>query len=681
MENKINSNRFEHYCVNKHANDFNEITYHWSNIPELLLSKSGFIKDFHKLRLNRIEDRNNGLINSIQEYGLDGISIKKIDDNEENDIYNGLQMKLWNKKSYLTASDLGTFISVILMRFKKNNDKSKGYLYYTCKLEKNVRVDFRDNNDIFQPIYLDNPYIDTIENINTDTIINSNIYDDEDKYILRDYQQEAINKLNEDWDGIKLLNLPCGTGKTIIFSNYLKYKQYKNVFIFSPLKVHVKQNLDRIKKFLPDYTDLLLDSDLTTDFNEVEKILNDKCIISTTFDSAENVLVNLFYNLEDDFNEDNDGDSNLTEEMEYDNDEETDENSYESKMESKYNLENSILIIDEAHNIMNKDNLIKIIKSFPKVLLVTATPPIEMDEILNSDVIYQYKLGDAIKDGYICDYKIYIPLIEMKDDINIVDIDQPNELIDLDNNLCKKGLFLINGILDTGSRKCIVYLNSIEECNEFKICIDKIMNDYHGLPYWTDIITSDISHNKRELILKHFENETDGERPDIIKILLSIRILNEGVDIVKCDSIFIGNVGEHSSDIVTLQRICRANRLDKTNINKIANCFMWCDDWNKTINALQLFKENDYNFHKKIKVIGSNYDKKSGNLNETNKIIINNKNYLDYIEIKCMSVNEIWEFKKNLLFEYCDINNKVPISKEQYKNNNIGMCYIVKRKK
>jgi superfamily II DNA or RNA helicase len=88
------------------------------------------------------------------------------------------------------------------------------------------------------------------------------------------------------------------------------------------------------------------------------------------------------------------------------------------------------LIVDEAHNILNKNNLIKIINSFPKVLLVTATPPSQMEEIMFCDTIYKYKLSDALNDKFICDYIIYLPLIDQKDDLNIIDIEQPDELID-----------------------------------------------------------------------------------------------------------------------------------------------------------------------------------------------------------------------------------------------------------
>jgi hypothetical protein len=58
-----------------------------------------------------------------------------------------------------------------------------------------------------------------------------------------------------------------------------------------------------------------------------------------------------------------------------------------------------------------------------------------------------------------------------------------------------------------------------------------------------------------------------------------------------------------------VQRLCRANRLMKENQNKIANCFMWTDDLNKIVGTLILLKNNDINFHKKIKVMNGEYDK------------------------------------------------------------------------
>ena len=77
--NKKHSLKFENYCVDLHANKYNHKTYHWNNISEDILYDSGFITDFNTLRLNRKRDNKLNKINSIQEYGLDGIAIETID--------------------------------------------------------------------------------------------------------------------------------------------------------------------------------------------------------------------------------------------------------------------------------------------------------------------------------------------------------------------------------------------------------------------------------------------------------------------------------------------------------------------------------------------------------------------------------------------------------------------------
>jgi hypothetical protein len=68
--NKKNYLNFEHYCINKHNLDFNQITYHWSNIPDTLLIESGYFNSEYELRMKR--KKNNQI---LKEYGLDGISI------------------------------------------------------------------------------------------------------------------------------------------------------------------------------------------------------------------------------------------------------------------------------------------------------------------------------------------------------------------------------------------------------------------------------------------------------------------------------------------------------------------------------------------------------------------------------------------------------------------------------
>jgi superfamily II DNA or RNA helicase len=412
----------------------------------------------------------------------------------------------------------------------------------------------------------------------------------------------------------------------------------------SPLKIHVKQNLERTKKFLPYYESLLLDSDLdgSTDFNDLKNILDKKSLISATFDSGENLFKNLFENIDD---------NNKNLEIINNN--------------SLIDLSNSILIVDEAHNLINREKLMKIIKLFPKVLLVTATPPSCMEELLEHELIYHYPFRIAIKEKFICDYQIYLPLIinNYENELNNIDINIPNELIDLDENLSKKSLFLINGLLDTGSKKCIAYFNSNEECVNFINNILEVNKKYHYLDLWVNIINSEISYVEREKIINEFQNENYLQ----IKILCSIRILNEGIDIPKCDSIFINKISDNSNDIITFQRICRANRLVKENPTKVANCFIWTDDLNKIIGSLSLLKENDIEFHKKIQISKSNYDKKNIK-SEINKEKENNLILQEFVKVKCVNYEEIWEIKKNLLFKYCEYFKKIPISGEKYEN-------------
>jgi superfamily II DNA or RNA helicase len=577
-----------------------------NNIPEDVLFDCGFITDFNKHRLNR--KRNNKLkkINSIQEYGLDGIAIETID-NEK--IYHGLQMKLWKNK--LRGHDLGTFYQVLFCRLFLKNDSAKGYLYHSCKLECNVRDDIKNNKRLIA-----DKITDFYENICSEEN-NTN-----DEKTLRDYQKEAMNNLNKDWNDIKSLTLPCGTGKTFIACKYLENKSYKNIFIFSPLRMHAKQFLKEIKLHLPEYNSLLADSDSdgSLDINDIKKILNKKTIISTTFKSAKDTISLLF--------------------------------------DDKMDMKNSILIVDEAHNLINNNELNDIIKKFNKVLLMTATPPSIMNEKFDSENIYKYSMCDAIKNKYVCDYNIYLPLIIDEE----IAIDKPAELNKLDNDLCKKGLFIVNGMLKTGSKRCIVYLSSIEECSLFNKIIKKIIKKYHFLPCWTGEISSNIGSKQRQQTLIDFQK--DEERIDTIKFLSSVRILDEGIDIIKCDSVFITKIGDYTSDIKTVQRICRANRLDKNNKNKVASCFLWCDDLNKSISALQLLKENDIDFIKKIHIINCNYDKQ----NEEKEVIKEkNKKLVEFINIKCMSLNEIWQMKYDLLIEYVKKYNKIPTAKEKYK--------------
>jgi hypothetical protein len=254
--NRLNYQKYEYQILDYHQKETGQKTYHWKNIPEYILYESGYIHSYNNLRLSRknfyIE---NGIYyNPIREYGLDLISI------EENDgkiIYHGIQCKLWNNT--ITANDLGTFINSIIFRLNKKNNLSKGYLYHTSKLQYDLDADFQNSEGIIiakKVIYNDIPIIQS------------------SKITLRKYQNDAIKILNSNWNGIKLLTIPCGMGKTEIFSHHLNMANYDNIFILSEYKIHVNQMFKRVKEYLPNYHTLIIDSDDngTTNFEKINNI-------------------------------------------------------------------------------------------------------------------------------------------------------------------------------------------------------------------------------------------------------------------------------------------------------------------------------------------------------------------------------------------------------------------------
>jgi superfamily II DNA or RNA helicase len=171
--------------------------------------------------------------------------------------------------------------------------------------------------------------------------------------------------------------------------------------------------------------------------------------------------------------------------------------------------------------------------------------------------------------------------------------------MNLDENISKKCLFLVNGLLRTGSKRTIVYLKYQSECEEYKNILNQIMEKYHYFNIWIESITSNTSSLQRKEILSNFEEDNEEE---IKKIILSIRILDEGIDIPKCDSIFITYLGDTNNDIRNTQRIMRSNRLDITNPNKISNIFIWSEDNKTSLFTFKLLKSNDINFDKKINI-------------------------------------------------------------------------------
>ena len=569
-------------------NKLNKLAYLWSEVPIPILINNGIINSHNDHRLQRINNK----INPIRDTGIDIIQL------EDNNICSLVQCKN-GYKGGITMEHLAGFMCWLFSLHNLN-----GYVYYTNKLSTNLKE--LPKNDRIKYIKL--PYEET--------------QNKEIKIIKPfDYQIEAFNKFNEYFKNNNqgILSLPCGTGKT--FTSYIISEKYNQIIIILPLKQFAKQNLDRFIEYGYKNKTLLVDSDGERDMKEIKKFIksNDKCLISCTYDSVDVIYPNLKY------------------------------------------MNNVLIIVDEFHNlsknnIFNEDDYFyKILNSDNKILFMSATPRIyelENEDYNDIEIVYNMTFTDAIKNNYICDYKIWLPSIHEDN----TQLNQELSIYEIDENIKSKCNFLLSCLLNNGSRKCIIYCINNEELNKLIEGFNELNNFYY-IDYDINQITSKTTFNNRTKILNDFEINNK------LQLLFSIRILDECIDIPSCDSIYITYPSQ--SKIRTIQRLSRCIRIDKNNKFKIGNIFIWCDEYDKILDTLSGIKEYDIFFKDKIYLNETNF------YNKSNKIDFNKDKKL--IEKYILGIKEFkqytWNDKFKQVKKYIDENKCRP--SHASKDNNI----------
>jgi superfamily II DNA or RNA helicase len=396
-----------------------------------------------------------------------------------------------------------------------------GVVYYSGKLSSQILCRKRKIN------YINLPFI------------NNNLILD---FKPRDYQIEAYNIIKDN--NKSLLLMPCGTGKT--FVSFLLSLEYKNIIILSPListseqlMTHYKNYSSckeriRPKGYYSKYNDINF---ILVNCKAVRKIddilLKNKNIISSTYDSCD--IINKIIN----------------------------------------KLNNVLIIIDECHNLTDNNQEIKnliltdnnqeinnLILTNHKILYMSATPT----NNIKYENKYELSWDDAIKYKYICDYNFYYPnndkIIEVIDNLKI-----DKNLIEK-TILINKAYFLLESIKLTNIKKCIVYLKTINESNEF-IKILQTLNIYFEFNIKVYEINYKTTSKNREKTMTKFKNDNT-----CINIICNVHILDEGIDIPECDAVYLTHPNNNPVNII--QRISRSNRLDVNNKEKKAKVFLWC---------------------------------------------------------------------------------------------------------
>jgi len=636
----IHARQYEFEIISVHSKvDGVLAVRHWDNVPEDWLYESGYINNFNKHRLERLKRYIDGKP-ILRDCGFDGMSLELI---KGENVYCCIQAKYYSSK--ICGHDIGTTL-IKYGSLKDTNPLSRLYIYGTSELQEDIREGFHPYNlKKMNQLFIHHPWCPPPSNkggaysensyLHTPLRVASGAGDDfddnpskyESELELRPYQMKIIKDFSEN-DGIQIIQIPCGLGKTLITGHCLKKMNMSKVIAIAPLKVSV-ENLRRVCGFLPDYPVLVVDSDSggTTDEEEITGFItsNDKYLILSTYESTENILSKIIADFDD-----------------------------------------TILVVDEAHNLLNNKCLLELINNTNDSILLSATIPEELYENFDEYTLHQYSWKEAILNGYCVDYCIWLPhLTKREDGSTFVDYTIPEELsIDIvedSQELYAKGLFLINGMLKTGSRKCIPYMSSQEECDKFmKIC-EIISRKYHGIDIWTGKIDSNVRQEERKRIIQEFQQ---GEESTLY-ILTSVRILDEAVDIVRCDSEFISSVGEHSSDIRFTQRAFRGARLDSKNPYKKNNIFVWATGNETCLGIFEILRDEDPEFHMKIKHFTTDYDNQ--HLPEVqDEIKKEDKEFNEWFEAKCISFEEMRNIRFNQLKTHYEKTRKYPSPSSKY---------------
>ena len=667
---------FEIYAMNYHRTEYGDAVWPGGMIPEEELFSAGVFHDYNSRRMIRnvyfreqktkkkvtspyVDDGIDFLIKRTRPGASEGTDAGAEGDGEAPVVtYHAGQAKHYTTKR-VVQNDLAGFFR----NLRKTG--TSGYLYTTTQLNINLREDLMNDPTWFtHKILKFDPEITATSPVFLESAAH-----------LRGYQEDAIsailNRLHAEAGSAQMmLHMGCGLGKTLVAGHLfqrIKDRHLPRLYVcIAPLRVSVANLQDRLMPFFnggasssssPSFTSLVVDSDVGgfTDPVYIGEVFadatkkNKPLVVFATFESFFNLLCVEFGEWL------TDGDA--------------------------------FLLVDEMHNLTLAQ--CEQVNRFHTSLLMSATIPESLKDELDASLVYEYGMAQGIRDGFICDYEVILPLVkrapveeaepeappppdeappptdEAPDDETpgrkprqkytySVDLDIPQSLPLGD--VTAKALFLATGMLQTGSRRCIVYLRSKEECVAFEARFRQVCEEYHGMRLWTDTMDHTIDKRRRTEILSAFQ--ADSANHDLF-VLMSIRILDEAVDIPRCDSEFITYVGSKTNDIRTVQRLQRGGRLDPRNPTKKNHLFLWADDWSLALNALSLMREEDTQFNKKIRMMSADYDT-SQKAGVRNTVKIQTEEMEKYVSVNCVTADEVWNKKCDGLEEYVRTEKKLP---------------------
>jgi superfamily II DNA/RNA helicase len=263
-----------------------------------------------------------------------------------------------------------------------------------------------------------------------------------------------------------------------------------------------------------------------------------------------------------------------------------------------------------------------------------------LDKPKDGSLFYEYKLRQAINEGYLCDYQLVFPIFEQE---NVSNDHLAHYLVHKEH-----------------ASHCVIYASSCKEGKEFTQILNKLQKGCAGY------IDAHTSYKKRKQLFADFES---GK----IQFLINILVLTEGFNAPHIRSIFFLRIS--TSDIFNNQVIGRALRLhqDKS-IATIYFPFTQESDLEKIQTFLHQLSTYDERINQTIseKKIGGYISIEHGDIkdNDEEDDEEDDENIQDVFTFKynlivnsmgkCDKIEEMMKKKADALIEFVNVEKHVP---------------------
>jgi superfamily II DNA or RNA helicase len=344
-----------------------------------------------------------------------------------------------------------------------------------------------------------------------------------ESFVIRPYQAESIAYLEKGRDiGQNVyLCIPTGCGKTVILLHYHLHYRIETLLVLVPRVVLMEQWGEEcdtlgIKPYL-----------IGTGQHRNMDQYTDETIVICVYDSFPNI-----YDQRDRFKRvciDEAHHVKIPERyMETEAEHDTyDSEDQEDEEDEEYEEDEEDEDEDEEHQGSEEDTVISYMKCIQslsdtkRVIYLSAT----LDSPTDDSLFFEYKVRQAIDEGYLCDYQFVFPIFEQEYVTN--------------EHLAQ---YLIHKQHES---HCVIYAPSCKEGKEFTDMLNQLRKGCAGY------MDADTSYKERQRLFAEFESGA-------IHFLVNIRILVEGFNAPHIRSIFFLQVS--TSEIFIIQAIGRALR-------------------------------------------------------------------------------------------------------------------------